>query len=292
MVNPHRLGTGAALLACLSLVSPTAAEVKPAQKVSPSTPVAGTVFRDRLKNGVSGPEMVVIPAGRFRMGAIFGGGDPDEKPVHWVSIVRPFAMGKYEVTFEEYDRFCDATGREKPKDGRRWFGPLSRDWGRGRNPVMNVTWDDAAAYAKWLSEQTGRKYRLPSEAEWEFAARGGKDTPFWWGGTAGENRANCKGCGSKWDKKKAAPAGSFAANPYGLFDTAGNVWEWCIDTWHDSYTGAPADGSSWLGGDDTRRVQRGGSFGSKVRYIRSSARGRGAADGQYVYLGFRVLREL
>ncbi|GLI40041.1 formylglycine-generating enzyme family protein [Geobacter hydrogenophilus] len=292
MTNPYRLATGAALLAFLVIVSPAAAEVKPGSKVSSPVPTAGSVFRDRLKNGSSGPEMVVIPAGRFRMGAIFGGGDPDEKPVHWVSIARPFAMGKYEVTFEEYDRFCDATGREKPKDGRRWFGPLSREWGRGRMPVMNVSWEDAAAYAKWLSEQTGQKYRLPSEAEWEFAARGGKDTPFWWGGTAGEKRANCKGCGSKWDNKKGAPAGSFAANPYGLFDTAGNVWEWCLDTWHDSYTGAPADGSPWLGGDDTRRVQRGGSFGSKPRYIRSSARGRGAPDGQYVYLGFRVLREL
>ena len=287
-----RLAAGAAFLACFSSISPAVAEVKPAPKAFATPPAAGTVVRDRLKNGASGPEMVVIPAGRFRMGAIFGGGDPDEKPIRWVSITRPFAMGKYEVTFEEYDRFCEATGREKPKDGRRWFGPLSQDWGRGRMPVMNVSWEDAAAYAKWLSDQTGRKYRLPSEAEWEFAARGGKDTPFWWGGTVGQNRANCKGCGSKWDKKKAAPAGSFAANPYGLFDTAGNVWEWCLDTWHDSYDNAPTDGSPWLGGDDTRRVQRGGSFGSKPRYIRSSARGRGAPDGQYVYLGFRVLREL
>lgn len=292
MTNPCRLVAGAALLACLAAAPAMAAEAGKARKVPSSAPSAGAVFRDRLKNGSSGPEMVVVPAGRFRMGAIFGGGDPDEKPIHWVSIPRPFAMGKYEVTFEEYDRFCEATGREKPKDGRRWFGPLSRDWGRGRMPVMNVGWEDAAAYAKWLSEQTGQRYRLPSEAEWEFAARGGKDTPFWWGGTAGQNRANCKGCGSKWDKKKAAPVGSFGANPYGLFDTAGNVWEWCLDTWHDSYDNAPADGSPWLGGDDTRRIQRGGSFGSKPRYIRSSARGRGAPDGQYVYLGFRVLREL
>lgn len=292
MRNFRRLAAGAAFLTSLVSISSAAAEAKTALKPSAVPPVAGAVVRDRLKIGVPGPEMVVIPPGRFRMGAIFGGGDPDEKPVHWVAIARPFAMGKYEVTFEEYDRFCEATGREKPKDGRRWFGPLSRDWGRGRMPVMNVSWEDAAAYAKWLSDQTGQKYRLPSEAEWEYAARGGKDTPFWWGGTVGQNRANCKGCGSKWDKKKAAPAGSFAANPYGLFDTAGNVWEWCLDTWHDSYDNAPADGSPWLGGDDTRRVQRGGSFGSKPRYIRSSARGRGAPDGQYVYLGFRVLREL
>lgn len=284
MTNLYRLAAGAALAASLFAMTATAAEIKNVQ--------AGSVFRDRLKDGSAGPVMVVIPSGRFRMGAIFGGGDPDEKPVHWVVIPSPFAMGKYEVTFDEYDRFCAATGREKPKDGRRWFGPLSQDWGRGRMPVMNVSWDDATAYTKWLSAQTGHKYRLPSEAEWEYAARGGKDTPFWWGGTAGKNRANCKGCGSKWDNKKTSPVGSFAANPYGLFDTAGNVWEWCIDTWHDGYDGAPANGTPWLGGEDTRRVQRGGSFGSKPRYIRSSARGRGAADGQYVYLGFRVLREL
>uniref|UniRef100_A0A831U2R4 Formylglycine-generating enzyme family protein n=1 Tax=Geobacter metallireducens TaxID=28232 RepID=A0A831U2R4_GEOME len=292
MRNFRRLVAGAAFLTAIVIIGSAAAEAKAAPRPSAALPVAGAVMRDRLKIGVPGPEMVVIPPGRFRMGAIFGGGDPDEKPVHWVVIPRPFAMGKYEVTFEEYDRFCEATGREKPKDGRRWFGPLSRDWGRGRMPVMNVSWEDAAAYAKWLSDQTGQKYRLPSEAEWEYAARGGKDTPFWWGGTVGQNRASCKGCGSRWDKKKAAPVGSFGANPYGLHDTAGNVWEWCLDTWHESYDNAPADGSPWLGGDDTRRVQRGGSFGSKPRYIRSSARGRGAPDGRYVYLGFRVLREL
>lgn len=282
------------LLLCI-LPLPVAAWGSEAQKTAPIAPpssVAGSAFRDRLKNGTPGPEMVLIPAGRFRMGAIFGGGDPDEKPVHEVVITRPFAMGKYEVTFAEYDAFCAATGREQPKDGRRWFGLLSRNWGRGNKPAMNVTWDDAVAYTKWLSEQTGHSYRLPSETEWEYAARGGKDTPFWWGGAAGENRANCKGCGSKWDNKRTAPVGSFAANPYGLYDTAGNVWEWCLDTWHEGYAGAPADGSPWLGGDGARRVQRGGSFGSKPRYIRSSARGRGAPDGSYVYLGFRLLREL
>ncbi len=251
---------------------------------------AGTLIRDRLRDGTPGPELVVIPAGSFRMGAIHGGGDPDEKPVHAVTIPRHFAMGRYEVTFAEYDRFCQATGREKPKDGRRWF-PFS-NWGRDRRPVMNVTWDDAVAYTRWLSGQTGQRYRLPSESEWEYAARGGSEERYWWGFGVGENRANCKGCGSAWDNKKTAPVGSFGANPFGLFDTAGNVWEWCQDTWHESYEGAPANGKAWEGGEDKRRVQRGGSFGSKPRYIRSSARGRGNPDGRYVYLGLRVLREL
>jgi formylglycine-generating enzyme required for sulfatase activity len=253
-------------------------------------PTAGTVLRDRLRDGTPGPELVVIPAGSFRMGAIHGGGDPDEKPVHQVTIPRPFALGRYEITFAEYDRFCQATGREKPKDGRRWF-PFS-NWGRDRRPAMNITWDDAVAYTRWLSEQTGQRYRLPSESEWEYAARGGIEERYWWGFSVGEKRANCKGCGSTWDNKKTAPVGSFGANPFGLYDTAGNVWEWCQDRWHESYEGAPADGSAWQGGEDKRRVQRGGSFGSKPRYIRSSARGRGNPDGRYVYLGLRVLREL
>ncbi|WP_298269128.1 formylglycine-generating enzyme family protein [Geobacter sp.] len=286
-----RFRTSLAALAAV-LILPVGAGAAGLPGGAPVAATAGSSFRDRLKSGGAGPEMVGIPAGRFRMGAIFGGGDPDEKPVHEVTIPRPFAMGRYEVTFAEYDRFCEATGREKPKDGRRWFGPLSRNWGRGSKPMMNVTWEDAVAYTRWLSEQTGHRYRLPSEAEWEYAARGGKDTPYWWGGTVGEKRANCKGCGSRWDNRQTALVGSFAANPYGLFDTAGNVWEWCLDTWHESYAGAPADGNPWLGGDDSRRVQRGGSFGSKPRYVRSSARGRGAPDGQYVYLGFRVVREL
>ncbi|RNC73353.1 MAG: formylglycine-generating enzyme family protein [Desulfuromonadales bacterium] len=280
------------VLYCLMVLLSSSAACGTAGSAVPAAtvPLAGTTLRDRLKDGSPGPEMVVIPAGQFRMGAIFGGGDPDEKPVHQVTIARPFAMGKFEVTFAEFDRFCDATKREKPKDGRRWF-PFS-NWGRESRPAMNVTWDDAVAYTQWLSAQTGQRYRLPSEAEWEFAARGGADTPYWWGGTAGENRANCKGCGSQWDNKKTAPVGLFPPNHFLLHDTAGNVWEWCHDTWHENYEGAPADGKAWVGGDDSRRVQRGGSFGSKPRYIRSSARGRGAPDGRYVYLGFRVLREL
>jgi formylglycine-generating enzyme required for sulfatase activity len=248
-----------------------------------------TAFTDRLKDGSPGPEMVLIPAGSFRMGAVQGGGDTDEKPVHTVSFARPFAIGKYEITLVEYDRFCDATGREKPKDGRRWI-PFS-NWGRDRRPAINVSWDDAVAYARWLSEQTGRRYRLPSEAEWEYAAKAGNEDRYWWGFNVGEGRASCKGCGSKFDSKKTAPVGTFPANRFGLYDTAGNVWEWCQDRWHESYEGAPADGSAWEQGEDPRRVERGGSFGSKPRYIRSSARGRGKPTDRYVYLGFRVVRD-
>jgi formylglycine-generating enzyme required for sulfatase activity len=252
--------------------------------------VSGVTFRDTLKSGGAGPEMVVIPAGSFKMGAVQGGGDSDEKPVHQVTIPRALAIGRFEITFEDYDRFCQATGREKPKDGRRWF-PFS-NWGRGSRPAINVSWDDAIAYTRWLSEQTGKTYRLPSESEWEYAAKAGSDERYWWGFNIGENRANCKGCGSPFDGKKTAPAGTFPPNPFGLHETAGNVWEWCQDRWHESYDGAPANGSAWEVGDDLRRVQRGGSFGSKSRYVRSSARGRGKSTDRYVYLGFRVVREM
>ena len=250
----------------------------------------GTFFRDRLNSGGDGPELVIIPAGSFRMGAVHGGGDSDEKPVHQVTLAKPFAIGRYEVTFAEYDLFCEATGREKPKDGRRWF-PFS-NWGRERRPVMNISWDDAVAYTRWLSAQTGKRYRLPSEAEWEYAAKAGSEDRFWWGFNIGENRANCKGCGSKFDGKKTAPVGTFPANPFGLHETTGNVWEWCQDRWHESYEGAPSDGTAWEEGKDLRRVQRGGSFGSKPRYVRSSARGRGKPTDGYVYLGMRVVRDL
>ncbi|KAF0220800.1 MAG: protein 3-oxoalanine-proteinrating enzyme family [Geobacteraceae bacterium] len=269
---------------------PDKGKARIADKGADGKPFPASSFRDRLMDGTPGPEMMVIPAGRFKMGAVHGGGDSDEKPVHVVTIARPFAMGKFEVTFEEYDRFCQATGRDKPEDGRR-YNPFS-SWGRGRRPVMNVTWDDAVAYTTWMSEQTGRKYRLPSESEWEYAAKGGGEDRYWWGFSVGGNRAGCKGCGSPWDNKKTAPVGSFKPNPFGLYDTAGNVWEWCRDTWHENYEGAPADGSAWEGGKDGRRVQRGGSFGSKPRYVRSSARGRGHPAGRYVYLGFRLARDM
>jgi formylglycine-generating enzyme required for sulfatase activity len=180
------------------------------------------VFRDRLKDGSQGPEMVWIPAGSFRMGDLQGGGSSDEKPIHRVSVSR-FAIGKYEVTFAEYDKFAQATGRKKPYD---------EGWGRGNRPVINVSWYDATAYAEWLSKQTGQQYRLPTEAEWEYAARAGTTTKYWWGNTASHEYANygaeswgplAKGK-DRWEY--TAPVGSFAANPFGIYDTVGNVWEW------------------------------------------------------------------
>jgi formylglycine-generating enzyme required for sulfatase activity len=166
---------------------------------------SSSTFRDPLKDGGYGPEMVCIPAGTFQMWQI-------GKPVHKIG---QFAMAKYEVTFAEYDKFADATGRNKPYD---------RGWGRGNRPVINVSWYDAESYAKWLSDQTGKQYRLPTEAEWEYAARAGTETKFWWGNEIGKNKANCNNCGDSFDYTSVV--GSFAANQFGLYDTYGNVSEW------------------------------------------------------------------
>jgi formylglycine-generating enzyme required for sulfatase activity len=246
-------------------------------------PAIGKVFRDRLKNGGEGPEMVVVPAGSFRMGDIPGGGNKNELPVRTVRIEKPFAIGRYEVTFEEYDQFANETGRNLPTD---------RGWGRVRRPVINVNWQEAEVYAKWLSEQTGKRYRLPTEAEWEYAARGGKETNYWWGDDFLEGMANCEGCGSQWDKKQTAPVGSFKPNPFGMYDTAGNVWEWVEDCWHDNYNGAPADGSAWKeagGGNCALRVWRGGSWFVRPGSLRSSYRNRDNAGRRFNSVGFRLV---
>jgi len=233
-------------------------------------------FRDTLQDGSSGPEMVVIPAGTFKMGDIQGGGRSDEQPVHDVTVAR-FAMGKYEVTFAEYDQFAEATGRDKPDD---------EGWGRGNRPVMNVSWHDATAYLDWLSEQTGRAYRLPTEAQWEYAARAGTQTKYWWGNDIGTNLANCSGSGSEWSRK-TAPVGSFKANPFGLYDTVGNVWEWCADPWHSNYQGAPTDGRIWEDSVTSKRLLRGGSFFYFPKGCRAAFRFRGTSDDHHWIGGFR-----
>jgi len=255
----------------------------------PPTISAGKVFQDRLKGGGKGPEMVWIAAGSFKMGDIQGGGDSDEKPVHRVSITQRFAMGRYEVTFAEYDKFAEATGREKPDD---------EGWGRGNRPVINVSWNDATAYAKWLSQQTGQTYRLPTEGEWEYAARGGTTTKYWWGNTASHEYANygVSGWGGlakgkdRW--KHTAPVGSFKANPFGIYDTAGNVWE-LVQDWYDSdYYSSPPPRSDPSGpGAGQYRVYRGGGWNAGASLCRSALRGGDSPGGRSSALGFRLLRQ-
>ena len=244
--------------------------------------IAGSTFREALRSGGEGPEMVVVPAGRFRMGCLSNDDDcfRDEKPVHEVMIARPFALSVHEVTFEDYDRF--AYPNKVADEG----------WGRGRRPVINVSWDDAQDYVEWLSSQTGAAYRLPSEAEWEYAARAGTATKYHWGNDVGANRANCEGCGSQWDFKQTAPAGSFAPNRFGLYDMHGNVYEWVEDCWNSSYAGAPSDGSPRLQGECGERVLRGGSWISLPRLVRAAFRDRDTTGVRYDLVGFRVARTL
>jgi formylglycine-generating enzyme required for sulfatase activity len=245
----------------------------------------GKVFNDRLKDGNLGPKMVWIPAGSFRMGDIQGGGDSDEKPVHRVSINR-FAMSRYEVTFAEYDKFAEATGRSKPSD---------QGWGRGNRPVINVSWNDATAYAEWLSTQTGKQYRLPTEAEWEYAARAGTETKYWWGNEIGSNKANCwkSVCGDSFEY--TAPVGSFAANSFGLYDTVGNVWEWTCSEYEKRYNGKETTRITKAimknGGENTGLfVLRGGSWFNDDGWSRTADRDRRLPFVRNWNYGFRLAR--
>ncbi len=261
------------------------------------------------------PEMVRIPPGSFMMGAAPGEhvreGLSDnyatwELPRHAVTIGYGFSLGKYEVTRGEYAAFAQATGRQPGAschmigpDGK-WSDIEGRDWRSprfaqtDRDPVVCVSWDDAKAYVAWLSRTTGKRYRLPSEAEWEYAARAGTTSARHWGE---HHRDACRyanvsdafhGCrdGHEW----TAPVGTFQPNPLGLHDMLGNVWEWTEDCWNGGYAGAPADGSSWQSDDCRGRVLRGGSWANKPWYVRAASRVAEPAARRDSEFGFRVVR--
>jgi formylglycine-generating enzyme required for sulfatase activity len=217
------------------------------------------------------PEMIHIQGGTFKMGDMVEEGDANELPVHEVTVAN-FAIASHEVTFDLYDLFAIDTGRVLPSD---------EGWGRSTYPVTNVSWHDAQALVAWLSEKTGRSFRLPSEAEWEYMGRSGTDAPYPWGDNISREYANygpsdCCGKGTgisgrdQWEF--TAPVGSFEPSPWGLYDTAGNVWEWVSDCWNDSYEGAPIDGSSWDEGNCARSPLRGGSWTHYSRNIRAANR--------------------
>ena len=232
------------------------------------------------------PEMVVIPAGSFTMGSPQAepGHQLTEAPQHNVTIEKPFAASKFVVTFAEWDA-CAARGDCIPHVD-------DHGWGRGRQPVINVSWDNAQRYVKWLSKITGKTYRLLTEAEYEYAARADTRTAYPWGDDIGNDHANCAGCGSRWDLAQAAPVGSFAPNKFGLYDMVGNVWEWVEDCLHEDYGGAPVDGSAWMTGDCSRHRLRGGSWASFADEVRSANRGRAATGDQVSIISFRVGRTL
>ncbi|MEY9234055.1 formylglycine-generating enzyme required for sulfatase activity [Bradyrhizobium japonicum] len=233
------------------------------------------------------PEMIVIPAGSFMMGSppTENDGRDYERPQHIVTIAQPFAVSMLELTFDEWDT-CVTYGNCSR-------GVSDSGFGRGKQPVINVTFDDAHRYAAWLSQITGKTYRLLTEAEYEYAARAGTRTIYPWGDDIGKNNANCNGCGSKWDGRGTAPAGSFAPNGFGLFDMVGNVWEWLEDCFHDNYDGAPADGKAWIEeGDCKRRMVRGGPWDGTPNDLRSSNRNWSTTGNRYFALGFRIVRVL
>ncbi len=241
----------------------------------------GDTFRECGKNC---PHMVVVPTGTFTMGSSEPGYSPNEYPPHKVTIAKPFAVSKYEVTFDEWGA-CVAVGACSDAS--------DAGFGRGKQPVISVSYDDAQRYVAWLSRMTKKNYRLLSDAEWEYAARAGTTTRYYWGDQIGTNNANCRGCGSKWDGQKPAPIGQFKPNAFGLYDMAGNVWQWTADCWHGNYGGAPADGSAWLtGGNCNSHMARGGAWDYGPSRLRSADHDGYASGTQIFYLGLRVARTL
>ncbi|WP_275098817.1 SUMF1/EgtB/PvdO family nonheme iron enzyme [Sedimenticola hydrogenitrophicus] len=237
------------------------------------------LLQDRMRDGSLGPQLLALRGGTYTRGDLQGDGDADERPPQQVQL-QPFAIGVHEVTFDEYDRFCADTGHRKPDD---------QGWGRGSRPVVNVSWEDANAYAAWLSRRTEQRYRLPSDAEWEYAARAGSGSRFWWGDDPQPHRANCADCGSLWDGEKSAPVGRFPPNPFGLHDTAGNVFEWVADCWQESFVAVSSAAGEGACG---KRVIRGGAWSFPAREIRSANRWRDFPTRRSDDTGFRLVREL
>ena len=265
-----------------------------------------------FKDHEMGPEMVVVPAGKFIMGS--PDTEPerseDESPQHSVTIVQPFAVSRHAVTRGQFAAFVNNTGYKTEGGAYVWAGEWKSDpkasW---RNPgfpqddsypVVCVSWKDAKAFAAWLSNLSGQEYRLLTEAEWEYAARADTTTAFWWGSTITPAQANYdgnyvyEGGGAKGEyRKQTVAVGEFAVNPWGLYQVHGNVWEWCEDVWRENYNGAPQDGSAWLqGGNADWHVVRGGAWVDAPVYLRSAVRGRDTAGDRIIVLGFRVGRTL
>ena len=255
-------------------------------------PQPGDTFSDELRDGSRGPDMVVVPGGTFRMGCVSGLNCLEkEQPVRTVTISQAFAVSKYEITFEDYDRF-------------RYPNKVNdQGWGRGRRPVIDVSWNDAKEYVAWLSSQSGQTYRLLTEAEWEYAARAGTTTKYHFGNSESDlcryaNHADAS-TGFNWRNKacsdgvgdQTAVVGRHAPNAFGLHDMYGNVWEWVEDCWNETYSGAPSDGSAWLSGDCDQRVLRGGSWSIGSVNLRSAYRYKiTSAFRNYLTGGFRVAR--
>jgi formylglycine-generating enzyme required for sulfatase activity len=244
---------------------------------------AGRADLEVFRDAPFAPELVVIPTGEFMMGSLSRerGGFPNERPWHRVTIARRFAIGRYPVTFDEYDQFCSATRRENPADA---------GWGRKRRPVINVSWQHAKEYVAWLSHETEKAYRLPSEAEWEYACRAGPRRRYSFGDAITPGNANY----ADSDLGRTSEVGRYPANPWSLHDMHGNVLEWVEDDYHENYQGAPTDGSAWkeTPSNPRRWVLLGGSWHFSSRSCRSAYRDGDAASLLDDNIGFRVARTL
>jgi formylglycine-generating enzyme required for sulfatase activity len=297
---------------------PPQAAPRPAAGVFPSgvTPLSPERARalkpkDTFKECDACPEMVVVPAGSFTMGSLASEKEWSDigGPQHRVAFSRQFAVGKFAVTFDQFASFVSETGYAAGSEcftheGDKWEKRSGRSWRNpgfaqgGAHPAVCISWDDAKAYVEWLSRKTGKTYRLLAEAEREYVVRAGTTTPFWWGSSISTSQANYDGnytygSGSKGEfRKRTMPVNSFQPNPWGLYQVHGNVYDWTEDCWNIDYSGAPTDGTAWTSGDCGKRVQRGGTWSSEPRYLRSASRNWNPTVGRGDANGFRVARTL
>ncbi len=267
--------------------TPAAPPSKEKTRPAPETPpppeksLPHNVSVSEIKDCPTCPTLISLPGGEFVMGS--NASDPTEKPAHHVAINAPFAIGKYEVSVEEWNACAEASACPR----------IASATNAAKNsPMRDVSWDDAQQYVKWLSTISGKPYRLPTEAEWEYAIRAGTSTRYWWGEQMRTGNANCKDCGQPWQQQGPANVGSFSANPFGLYDMNGSVWEWVSDCWHNSYKGAPADGRSWDDESCRIRVIRGGSWREGATYMPSSTRFKYDASVRHSQNGLRVARDI
>ena len=295
MFNNYKIKTWLFLIVTLSIYGCNKEAGTPEKAQIKADHLSYTIIQDKITNKEMAPELVIIPAGSNTLGDITGTGISDWKPTYKVSIKKPFALGKYEITFDEYDFFCEDTKRKKP---------ANKEWGRGKQPVIYVTWHDAQAYVKWLSVKTGQHYYLPSEAQWEYATRAGTQTNYWWGDEPGDKLAQCVNCAAinRCEDCKDVPllddgsaiVGSYKPNPFGLYDVHGNVMEWTADCGNEKNSSEASNGSPRIGGDCSKHIMKDGSWWNNVRFIRASARGYAFEGNDYKskHLGFRVAREI
>lgn len=260
--------------------APEPATPAPAPAPAPRKAAADTAGVGEVRDCPTCPVLVTLPRGSFTMGSNID--DPSERPPHPVSIGESFAIGKYEVTAEQWSACVAAGGC--PHIATNTGVP-------GNSPARDVSWNDAQLYVKWLGKVSGKAYRLPTEAEWEYAARGGSGSRYWWGDQMRPGNAACKGCGEPWQQEAPAKVGSFTANPWGLHDVNGSVWEWVADCWHSSYRGAPPDGKAWNEPNCLVRVIRGGSWADGPAYMPVSTRFKYDASVRESRNGFRVVRD-